>query len=322
MKTEVGDFIKDVINTRSAHKWIITDANYIVRYVNSAFCQWVEKKAEDMLGQSAYKLFYKEKQPLTSKKRFSPLIKTLKSNKELSMVECYLPISKQQKWCLCSTYLQRNEMGCPRYVAACYVTINRYKAIEEKLDHMSVSVIKSFAKAIDARDSYTGTHSEHVGELMLGFAEVLQLPQEQIHLAYLSGAVHDIGKIGIPESILNKSTQVTESEFAIIKGHSEIGADILTEINGFEMIADAVRYHHERYDGNGYPYGLKGQEIPLLSRMLSLCDCYDAMTTTRCYRQPFTSERALREIEQVSGRQFDTEMSRKFIDFILDSERV
>lgn len=105
---------------------------------------------------------------------------------------------------------------------------------------------------------------------MLDFAGTLGLPQEQINLAYLSGIVHDIGKIGIPENILNKPTQLTEKEFAFIKRHPKIGANILSEISGFEVIVDAVCYHHERYDGREYPYGLRGQQIPMLSQMLSL----------------------------------------------------
>ena len=322
MTNEATNFLMEAMHKRSINKWIIIDTHYIVRYVNYAFCQWIEKQSEDIVGRSAYELFYKEKQLLLSGEWLSPIIETFEENKELSMVECHLSISKKQGWCSCTTYLQRDEIGCPLYAAACYIPINRYKAIEEKLDHMSISVIKSFAKAIDARDRYTGTHSEHVGKLMLDFAEALQLSQEQINLAYLSGIVHDIGKIGIPESVLNKPSRLLDSEFALIKQHPQIGANILSGISGFEIIADAVRHHHERYDGKGYPYGLEGQQIPKLSQMLSLCDSYDAMTTTRCYRKPFTTERALSEIKEVSGVQFETEMSRNFIDFIQESEYI
>ena len=205
------------------------------------------------------------------------------------------------------------ETGRPQYAAACYVAINHYKEVENTLDSMSANVIKSFARAIDARDHYTGRHSEHVADLMADLANGLQLSAEQISLAYWSGLVHDIGKIGVPEHILLKPTRLTEAEFTLIKRHPDIGADLLSEISGLEIIAEAVRYHHERYDGAGYPAGLKGLQIPLLSRMLSLCDSYDAMTEVRCYRQPFTGDQALREIEQVSAMQFDPVLSKVFI---------
>ncbi len=187
----------------------------------------------------------------------------------------------------------------------------------KKMNDMSTSVIKLLLKAINARDKNTGKHSEHVAYLMVTLANRIGLSKEEISLAYVSGLVHDIGKIGIPESILNKPTQLTETEFALIKQHPNIGADILSEISGFEKIVEIVRYHHERYDGKGYPYGIQAQEIPILSRMLVLCDSYDAMTTPRCYREPFKPDRALAEIEQLSGRQFDPELSRIFIDLVL-----
>lgn len=177
-----------------------------------------------------------------------------------------------------------------------------------------------FAKAIDARDSYNGNHSERVAKLMMYFAERLALSREEINLAYLSGMMHDIGKIGVPESILNKPARLTKREFAFVKRHPDVGAEMLSEICGFEKIAEAVRYHHERYDGNGYPYRLKGQRIPFLSRMLALCDTYDAMTSIRCYREPFAFDRALGEIAQGIGTQFDPELSREFTSIIVGSQ--
>jgi HD-GYP domain-containing protein (c-di-GMP phosphodiesterase class II) len=147
----------------------------------------------------------------------------------------------------------------------------------------------------------------------VAFAERLALPREEINLAYLSGVMHDIGKISVPEIILNKPARLTNSEFAVIKLHPDVGANLLSGISGFEKVSEAVRYHHERIDGKGYPYGLQGQRIPLLSRMLALCDAFDAMTTIRCYREPFTTDRALEEIAESSGTQFDPEISREFM---------
>lgn len=175
-----------------------------------------------------------------------------------------------------------------------------------------------FAKAIDARNRCDGKHSERVANLMVDFAEHLALSRGDIRLAYLSGVMHDIGKISVPEIILNKPARLTKGEFAIVKRHPDVGAEMLSGISGFDKIAEAVRYHHERVDGKGYPYGLQGRRIPFLSRMLALCDAYDAMTTIRCYREPFTSDRALGEIGQLIGKQFDPEMSREFINVVVN----
>ena len=176
--------------------------------------------------------------------------------------------------------------------------------------------MKSFVKAIAARDKDTGNHSKNVAKLMVSFSKHLGLSQQETQLAYLSGMVHDIGKIGVPDNILNKPAKLAQHEFAVIKCHPDIGADILSEIKEFKEIAHAVRYHHEWYDGAGYSHGLQGLAIPRLSRMLALCDSYDAMTTARCYRKSVTPVKAIEEIEQNSGTQFDPELSKVFITII------
>jgi HD-GYP domain-containing protein (c-di-GMP phosphodiesterase class II) len=170
-----------------------------------------------------------------------------------------------------------------------------------------------FAQALDARNSCNGKHSYRVAKLMVDFAKQLAFSREEIKLAYLAGTMHDIGKIAVPESILYKPAPLTKREFAIVKRHPDIGAEMLSGISGFEKITATVRYHHERFDGKGYPYGLQGQSIPLLSRMLALCDAYDAITVIRCYRKPFAPYRAIEEIELLSGTQFDPEISGEFI---------
>ena len=179
-----------------------------------------------------------------------------------------------------------------------------------------MSIIRSFADAIGARDSYTKAHSECVAELMLELAQYMRLEQYKVGRVYLSGLVHDIGKIGIPEHILNKPGRLTHEEYTIIQEHPNIGANILDNIKGFEDIAGAVRYHHERYDGNGYPNRLCGEEIPLYSRMLAVCDTFDAMTSARCYRRPFSEQEAIKEIRRCSGSQFDPVISEAFIEML------
>ena len=194
--------------------------------------------------------------------------------------------------------------------------VELYQSAGDFFSARQIGMIKALAKAIDANDNYTGKHSEHVAVLMAELGRSLDFSVEETSLAYFAGLVHDIGKIGVPESILKKPARLTEMEFAYIKRHPDVGADILGEIAGFEKIAEAIRYHHERYDGRGYPHALKGDNIPILSRMLTLCDAYDAMTTTRCYRSPVSKEAALKEIKELSGIQFDPVISGNFLEMI------
>lgn len=188
--------------------------------------------------------------------------------------------------------------------------------MRELTDKLSAFIV--LARMIDEKDGFAGRHCENVACLMLKLAKKLALSREEARCAYLSGMLHDIGKIGIPASILQKPAKLTEKEFFVIRFHPDIGADMLAGVSGFEKVAEAVRYHHERYDGNGYPHGIKGKNIPLLSRMLAVCDAYDAMTNRRCYRQPLTEEEALAELARESDRQFDGEISQVFIRLLAD----
>lgn len=184
-----------------------------------------------------------------------------------------------------------------------------------------MSVIQTLCQVIGERDSYTVEHSKNVARLMAGFAEYAELPVEDVTLAYVVGIVHDVGKVSVPDHILNKPGRLTEEEFIEIKRHPDIGANILIKVDGLAKVAEIVRHHHERYDGRGYTGGLVGKEIPFFSRMLAVCDSFDAMTTARCYRrQPLSIEKALAEIASCAGTQFDPIISRCFVEFITRSQ--
>jgi len=125
--------------------------------------------------------------------------------------------------------------------------------------------------------------------------------------------MHDIGKIGIPDQILNKAGRLTEEEYSIMKSHTTIGADIFSRLNMVEGLQDGIRHHHERYDGTGYPDGLSGEEISLFARILCIADCYDAMTSNRVYRKRLSDETVLEELRKNAGTQFDPELVEAFI---------
>ena len=178
-------------------------------------------------------------------------------------------------------------------------------------------IIHKFCQAIGERDSYTIEHSKKVACLMASFAKYAKLPDEEVTIAYLVGIVHDIGKVNVPDHILNKPGRLTADEFAVIKQHPEVGAALISEVAGLETVAEIVRHHHERYDGKGYGQGLVGSKIPFFSRMLAVCDTFDAMTSARCYRRkPFSVRTALSEIARCAGTQFDPAISKRFIEFI------
>ena len=169
----------------------------------------------------------------------------------------------------------------------------------------------ALATAIDAKDHYTHGHTSRVTNLCLQIAAVLrqrnkrQITKKFIEHLHIAALLHDIGKIGVPESILNKNGPLTEEERKIMQDHSIIGTTILQPIKELELSILGVKYHHERYDGNGYPEGLKGENIPLIASIIAAADSFDAMTSDRPYRKALSKEEAIAQIEQMSGKQFN-----------------
>jgi putative nucleotidyltransferase with HDIG domain len=179
---------------------------------------------------------------------------------------------------------------------------------------MNFEMVMALSEALDARDKYTAGHSRRVMEYSVGIAKHLKLPGENIALLKISALLHDIGKIGIPDDILHKQSNISDKEFAAIKKHPEIGANILKAVGAFKNLVPIVYHHHERFDGLGYPQGIYGEQIPLYARIISIADSFDAMTSTRPYRKALHIENALLEIELNGGKQFDPSISNVFID--------
>ena len=169
----------------------------------------------------------------------------------------------------------------------------------------------SLAKAVDARDAYTGSHSERVGELAARIARRLGIDEPQVELTRLAARLHDLGKLAIPEEILRKPAELNETERLVLERHPQIGHRMLESL-GVDPIADWVLHHHERWDGSGYPNGLTGDEIPLGARIIFVADAFDAMTSQRVYRKPLSETEALAELRRCSGTQFDPEIVRAF----------
>ncbi len=171
---------------------------------------------------------------------------------------------------------------------------------------------EALASAIDAKDGNTYGHSHRVGELAMALGKNLNLDAAKMAELQVAAHLHDVGKIGIPDAILNKPARLTAEEFAVVQRHPVIGWQILRRISSFQQVARIVRHHHERFDGTGYPDGLRGTDIPLASRLIAVADSYDAMTSARSYRKAVSAKEAWQELCRCSGSQFDPEAVKAF----------
>ncbi len=183
----------------------------------------------------------------------------------------------------------------------------------DDLADLLMGLLHAMVSSIDAKDPYTSGHSERVAHLSRRLAEALGFTQVMCQRVYLAGLLHDVGKIGVPDAILCKPGKLTDDEFAILKRHPEIGGRILTRIRQLSDLMPGVLYHHERYDGRGYPMKRAGRDIPRLGRIICLADCFDAMTTNRTYRAAMPVDSAIAEIRRCAGSQFDPQMAEAFL---------
>ena len=186
----------------------------------------------------------------------------------------------------------------------------------EKLEQAYLDMVETLRFTVEAKDSYTRGHSDRVSEYSVLIGEKVGLPEDQIKLLKVGGLFHDIGKIGIPDSILLKPDKLTDDEYSEIKNHPSIGAHILGSAAVFKDIVPIVKHHHEKFDGRGYPSGLKDGEIPYLARIAAIADTFDAMTSKRSYRNALDMQIVKDEIERCKGTQFDPQLSDVFLDIL------
>lgn len=191
----------------------------------------------------------------------------------------------------------------------------------EQLEEISLQLMQTLSTTIEAKDEYTRGHSYRVAEYSALIARELNWDEDEIRNLKNAAYLHDIGKIGIPDNILNKPVKLTDEELGVIKEHTVIGAEILKNITLIDHVKEVARSHHERYDGRGYPDGLKGEEIPLYARIIAVADSFDAMKSRRIYRSPLDDQVVYNEIFQNRGTQFDPELADIFLK-LLDEERV
>ncbi len=186
--------------------------------------------------------------------------------------------------------------------------------LNQQLKKNNLDVIMALIEALNAKDPYTRGHCERVPVYASLIARRLSLTEDELDAVYLASYLHDIGKIGIHDDILNKRGSLTRDEYEKVKAHSLISSQIVSQIPNLSHIASVVRHHHEHHNGAGYPDGLSGDEIPLGSRILAIADAFDAMTSARPYRLPIKPQEALQEIKRCAGHQFDPNLAHLFAD--------
>ena len=186
----------------------------------------------------------------------------------------------------------------------------------EKLEQAYLESIETLRYTVEAKDTYTRGHSDRVSELSVLIGKKVGLSEQDLRTLQIGGLFHDIGKIGVPDTILQKESKLTDDEYSEIKNHPSIGVHILSNASIFRDIIPIVKHHHERYDGHGYPSQLKGEEIPYLARITAIADSFDAMTSRRSYRDALPLDVVKEEFRKNKGTQFDPELADAFLDIL------
>jgi len=178
--------------------------------------------------------------------------------------------------------------------------------------------VETLVRTIQAKDQYTAGHSTRVSRYALMIADKLGMSTKDKHQLYLAAMLHDIGKIGVPDDLLNRPGKLSDSEMERVRSHVQVGASMIEMLGEMHEIVPLIRHHHECWDGSGYPDGLKGEQIPLVSRIIAVADMYDAMTSDRPYRKRRSHQFAVDELIAASGIKIDTRVAEAFLDVLKD----
>lgn len=305
---------------------LVFDHREVLALVNKSARTFLKIREEDKLSLS--EIF--EISPSDSKQLFASLNNTSKS-KVLRLVVrnshaiCTLTLTQvkdryQDPYCtICFVYdITKEEKMLQELDSMKQALQEDVKEKSFQIEHLTLQAITTIANTIDAKDPYTKGHSIRVSEYSALLAEALGWKRADIQNLKYIALLHDIGKIGVPDNVLNKPGRLTDTEFELIKSHTTIGGDILKDINMIPDVDAGARYHHERYDGKGYPNGLSGEDIPEIARIIGIADAYDAMNSKRVYRNPLEKATIRKELENGKGKQFDPVYIEKFLE-LLDS---
>lgn len=319
-------------NIKISLKEILNSSKYSLLKYNSL------KDISKIINEENYHILIVDISDIT-KNELSILKKIRKENSDLYIIlivntdECLITL-KELKSLSVQGYCEKNNKlnQLPLFVETAVKSINQMKMIKTMNKELLASkeqLVKSYLESIEilrytveAKDTYTRGHSERVSEYSMLIGKRLGLSQSDIRTLKIGGLFHDIGKIGISDSILLKKGKLTPEEYNEIKKHPTIGKNILSNAAIFQDIIPIVLYHHERYDGKGYPEGLADKDIPLLARIVCVADSFDAMTSRRSYRNKLDLDYVRNEIKSKSGTQFDPVIATTFLDLLNNDYRL
>ena len=254
-------------------------------------------KSKSLMGSDIYSIICA---PINSKDKFYGLI--------------YIDTTMQTK------FFMKNDLELLTAVGIQLAIIMENIELMSNFKDLFMGVTKTLVYVIEAKDEYTSGHTERVTKFSLQIASKLGLNKQDTELLEIAALLHDIGKVAIPEEILRKPGKLSDEEFVMIKRHPHAGGEFVRHLKGFERIIEGIKYHHERFDGKGYPYGVAGKKIPLLARIISVADAFDAMTSERSYRKKIAEDKAMAELYANMDTQFDGDIIKVFHD-VLENEK-
>lgn len=302
-------FLRGIIDNTPA-AYLVIDKNFNVQFANDFIVKIAGISYEELIGQKCY-LTKGEKQICENcivKKAFETGKKQYRLNRELDKA---------------GNIRYNDNFGVPLlnpagggfdYVVEILTDRTEEMRYQKQLAADFYSMVDTFTIIVEAKDEYTANHSKNVRELSMLIAERLGLSLAEKRDIYVAASLHDIGKIGIPDAIINKPGKLTTEEYNIIKTHPRIGVDLLSKLDSFDNLKGNVLYHHERWDGGGYPENIGGNDIPIGARIIAVADAYDAMTSDRPYRKGMPHGVAAKELIIGSGKQFAPRIVSAFLD--------
>ncbi len=304
-----AEFIRLLIDN-SPVAYIILDDHFRIHYINENFMKLRKLDLENTLGRFCYdisnagkrcKQCAVEQAIKTGQKAFIARKDTLHDGSVRFIDDYAIPLNK-------------DESDGTHYILEIMVNRTEEMLARERRDAGYEETLSILAQLIEVKDNYTAAHSESVRGLAMKLAQAMNLSPKDVFDISIAASLHDIGKVGIPHSIINKPGKLTDEEFEAIKRHPAISFEMISDLSSFENIKNIVRHHHERFDGRGYPDGLAGEQISLGARITAVADTYDAITSTRSYRKGLSHEFAMEEIARVAGAQLDPEVVKVFLN--------
>lgn len=302
-----------------------------LEHINKLICSYLENDGYEVYsasnGKDGLKLFTKNHPDLVITDVVMPeangyeVCRKIKSDERTRLIPVVLLTSLDDN----ESYIKGMDVGADDFLIkpinkflflARINSLLRVKKLNDKLDN-SWNLLFSLARVVEAKDKTTEDHTQRVGQLSKKFGEYLNLSEEETDTLFKGGVLHDIGKIGIPDVILNKKGKLTPAEYETMKHHTTIGKEICEPLKSMNDVIDIVLYHHEKWNGTGYPKGLKGKKIPLFAQIVSISDVYDAVTSHRQYRKSFSKDEAISLILSERNKSFESKLVDIFIKNII-----